>query len=392
MLLLYFMDGLKHEMMEKYMPFLSSINTSRLMSDFGYSCACHATMYTSRYIEEHNTWFVWKKGDNSPYKFIDKIPFLKYLNFMPVKMVLSRIARKLKRNSSFSGIPMLVNLPLKYWSLFEPCEIKFWTDDDYMPKYDTLFKIIKREGIKSRIVGLSRGGDVFGEEAEVDYKNDEFVYYFIGDVDSYMHQNGENSQISIDYLKKADKFIKETYEKAKKYHDDVTIMCYSDHGHIDVDKKIDINEYFKSEGLNVNKYIHLIESTFARFWVRNEQERNDITRVLNKMEKRGLGFIMTKEHFDEYHLNFDSNEHGDIIFHLNAPNIFTKTIWGFGKTIKSMHGYLPTLEKHIGIFATNKKLKEKEYVYLTDILPSVLTALHINCEGRGFHGENIVGE
>ena len=125
MLLLYFMDGLKFEMAEKYMPYLSSLNMRPLKSDFGYSCACHATMYTGRNIDEHNTWFVWKKGENSPYWFVDKVPFLKYLNCIPVKVLVSKVARKINRNTSFSGIPMLVNLPLKYWSLLNPVKIPF---------------------------------------------------------------------------------------------------------------------------------------------------------------------------------------------------------------------------------------------------------------------------
>ena len=392
MLLVYFMDGLKFEMAEKYMPFTASLYKQRLKSDFGYSCACHATMYTSRFIDEHNTWFVWKKGDNSPYKFVQRIPLLRYMNFIPVKVIVSKLARKLNKNSSFSGIPMLVNLPLKYWHLFQPCEDSFWTADSYLPEYDTLFKILRRENIRHNIVGLSRGGDVFAEEANVDYKNDDFVYYFIGDVDTYMHKNGENSEISVDYLKKADSFIKSTYEKAKKERGDVTIICYSDHGHIDVDKKIDINTYFKPEGLRVNKYVHLVESTFARFWFRNDAERAEVTRVLGNMEKDGLGFIMTKEYFDEYHLNFNTNEHGDLIFHLNAPNIFTKTIWGFGKTIKSMHGYNPVLEKHYGVFASNRRIKDKEFIYLTDILPTELSELGIDTQNRGFRGESVIEE
>lgn len=36
MVLLFFMDGVKYDMMKQYMPFLSSINSKPLMSDFGY--------------------------------------------------------------------------------------------------------------------------------------------------------------------------------------------------------------------------------------------------------------------------------------------------------------------------------------------------------------------
>ena len=390
MVLVYFMDGLKIEMAKKYMPTISAMNLKPLKSDFGYSCACHATMYTSRNIDEHNTWFVWKKGDNSPYKFVYKIPYLKYLNCIPVKAVVENLARKLNKNTSFSGIPMLVNLPLKYWSMFQPCEDKFWTDDSYLGDTPTLFKILKQNKIKNSIVGLSKGGDVFAEESKVDYQNDEFVYYFLGEVDSYMHKYGENSKESIDYLKKVDDFIHNTYEKAKLSGRSVTVICYSDHGHIDVEKKIDVNDYFKKYGLDVKKYIQLTESTFIRFWFRNDSERREVEKVLGDMEKSGLGFVITDEYKKKYGLCFNSDEHGELIFHLSAPNIFTNTIWGFGKTIKSMHGYLPDLEKHYGIFASDKKIIDKDFIYLRDILPSILEKLGVEYGKYDFRGENVL--
>ena len=390
MLLLYFMDGLKTEMAKKYMPFLSSLDLRALKSDFGYSCACHATMYTSRYIDEHNTWFVWKKGDNSPYKFVDKVPLLKYLNCIPVKAAVAKLARRINKNTSFSGIPMLVNLPLKYWSLFEPCEDAFWTEDAYMPKYPTLFKLLRENKIPHDIIGLSKNGNVFEEEKNADYKNSDFIYFFIGEVDSYMHKYGENAAESIEYIKKTDEFIKMTYEKAAAAGRPVTVICYSDHGHIDVEKKIDVNDYFKPEGLDVNNYIHLTESTFIRFWFRDGNERREVERVLDKPVKDGLGFVFDDEVRNKYHLNFESNEHGDLIFHLNAPNIFTNTIWGFGKTIKSMHGYNPELEKHFGVFASNRDIIPRDYIYLTDILPTVLGELGVGKDDLTLRGGNVL--
>lgn len=391
MLLLYFMDGLKHEMAVQYMPFLHSLNMRSLKSDFGYSCACHTTMYTGRNVDEHNTWFVWKKGDHSPYRFVDKIPLLKYMNWIPVKVIVSKLARILHRNTSFPGIPMLVNLPLKYWSAFEPCESDFWTSDEYQPNYPTLFKILKEKKVSHKIVGLSRKGDVFAEEKQVDYAELEFVYYFMGEVDSYMHKYGEKSEEVFKYLKKTDDFIKETYEKAKRTGKPVTIIGYSDHGHIDVEKKIDVNDYFKPRGLNVRKYLQLTESTFIRFWFRNDQERKEVTQVLADMEQLGLGFVLNEEIKNQYHLNFNSNEHGDLIFHLKEPNIFTNTIWGFGKTIHSMHGYNPEITKHLGVFASDKKLIDKDFVYLTDILPTVLAELQIDQE-YGLCGDRLLAQ
>lgn len=390
MQLLFFMDGLRYDLMSKDMPFISSLNTRPLESDFGYSCACHASMYTSRYIEDHNTWCVWKKGDNSPYKFIDYIPGLKYLNFIPVKMVLSRVARLFSKNDSFSGIPMLVNLPLKYWSMFETCENKFWNDDEYMKGKNTLFKILKNSGFNYEIVGLNKKGDVFEAAPQISMSENDVVYYFIGQVDGIMHSKGAVHEETHKYLKMVDNFVKREYEKALEVSKEVSVICWSDHGHIDVDKKIDINEYFRPHNKNVNKYIHLIESTFARFWFRNEREKEEVSTVLHEMEKLGLGFIFTEETYKRWHMRFNSNEHGEMIFHLNAPNSFTNTIWGFGHRYVSMHGYYPELSEHKGIFASNKAIKDEvKLVTLVDILPTIIHDLGLE-ESSEFVGRNIL--
>lgn len=389
------MDGVKYEMMKKYMPFLASLNTKPLQSEFGYSCACHATMYTSRYIEEHGTWFIWKKGDSSPYKWINYIPGLKYINFLPLKLVLGKITRKLSNNSSYGGVPCLVNLPLKYWPYFETCDTVLWDNPQWKRNIPNLFTIINKNNIKKHVIALHRGtqaNDAMIEESAVDYKHDEFVYFFIGYTDNIMHTYGEDGKEAHEYLSKVDSFIQETYTKAKKENDDVTLIAYSDHGHINLEKPhVDINDRFKSANLNVNKYIHLIESNYARFWFRNENEREEITNVVQKMQDDGMGFIIDENWQEKYHLRMNPKEHGELVFYLAAPREFAKTIWGFGHSVKSGHGYLPTLPKHFGLFCSNKPLADdREFAYLTDILPSVIVQLGISRDGYIFRGQNIV--
>lgn len=395
MVLLFFMDGVKYDMMKKHMPFLSSINSRPLLSEFGYSCACHATMYTSKYIEEHGTWFIWKKGDNSPYKWINYIPGLKYVNFLPLKLVLGKITRKFSKNTSYGGVSCLVNLPLKYWPLFETCDTVLWDNPEWKKEIPNLFTILKRENIPNHVVALHRNtkaDDAWNEDSKVDYKNDKLAYFFIGYTDNIMHQNGEYSSVSQEYFRKVDNYIKEKYEEAKKYNDDVTVIAYSDHGHIDIeDPMININDYFKKYNLKVNNYIHLIESNYARFWFRNEKEKELIEKVINDMVKEKLGFVIDEKYKQEYHLNVNPKEHGELIFYLAAPKEFTNTIWGFGHTVKSGHGYEPILKKHYGIFCSNKKIqKDIEYVHLTDILPTIMSELQINCSQYILRGKNII--
>lgn len=395
MLLLFFMDGVKYDMMKTDMPFLSAMNSVPLQSEFGYSCACHATMYTSRYIEEHGTWFIWKKGDKSPYKWINYVPGLKYINVLPLKLLIAKVTYFFSKNTSYSGVPCLVNLPLKYWPLFELSDDVMWNDPAWKTDYPNLFTILKSEEIPHRVVALHRGtksDDVFREAEEIDYRNDQVVYFFVGYTDNIMHQHGETRAESHHYLRKVDEFIKEVYSKAKLLNDDVTVVAFSDHGHIDIQEpKIDINVYFRKNGLNVNRYIHLIESNYARFWFRNKKECEEVEQVISKMEEDGLGFVFDSTLRGKYHLCLNPIEHGELVFYLAAPKEFAKTIWGFGHSVKSGHGYEPTLLKHKGFFASNHTLNtDCECATLLDVLPSVLSVIGITNDKYFCRGNNLL--
>lgn len=402
MLLTFFMDGVKYDMMKEHMPFLASLNTRPVISEFGYSCACHATMYTGKYIDEHGTWFIWQRGEQSPYKWINKVPMLKYMNILPLKLFLGKVTNKLATKSgkitAYSGVPCLVNLPLKYWGEFELADTVMWNNKSWKKEYSTefksLFNILRENNIKHEVVALhnrTKADDVFLESQRIPeerLRELDYIYYFIGYTDNMMHSHGEEKE-SAEYLRKVDNFIKSEYEKIKSIKSDkddcVEVMAFSDHGHITLDTSenalINISDYFKPQGKNVNNYIHLIESNFARFWFRNEKERQEVTEVIQKLEDKGLGFIINQSIKDEYHLNLDEKVHGELIFYLDAPKEFTNTIWGFGHSVKSGHGYLPTHPKHFGIFCSTKEIKEEiEQVSLIDILPTTLEYLHLKEE------------
>jgi predicted AlkP superfamily pyrophosphatase or phosphodiesterase len=389
MVISIFVDGLKFETFGRDMPFLSSLNVLPLKPEFGYSCCCHATMYTGLSPKEHNTWCVWKRGNESPYRWINKIPFLKYFNWIPLKIILGKVTRLFVKNNSFPGIPILVNLPLKYWGEFVPCEKDFWTDEEYLKKTPTIFKILKKNNINHEIVGLNHHPNYFNSIKNIQIQDKEFYYFFCGEVDGISHSKGEDSIELRDYLKKLDDSIKEIFEKAKKIDNDVTLFAFSDHGHIMIKNRICLQDYFKKEKLNMDHYLGMCESTLARFWLRKQNDEEEILKVLQILEKDGFGKIMDRETAKEYFLDFDSNEHGDIIFYLNGGNIFSKTIWGFGHRIVSAHGYFPQISSHYGVFVSNKKINtEIEYASLKDILPTELSLLNI--QNNGLEGKVLI--
>ena len=249
-----------------------------------------------------------------------------------MKLFIAKITNKLSKNSSYSGVPCLVNLPLKYWSLFELSDDVMWNNPNWKKELPNLFTILKENNIKHKIIALhnkTKSDDAFIESKHLNFKELDYVYYFIGYTDNVMHSFGESIE-SQDYLLKVDKFIEEEYKKAKLVNENVTVIAFSDHGHINIDGPlIDINDYFVGNK-KVNDYIHLIESNFVRFWFRNEEEKIEVEKVLNSMVDLGIGFIIDDAVKDKYHLKMNPFEQGELIFYLDSPREFTNTIWGFG--------------------------------------------------------------
>ena len=114
-------------------------------------------------------------------------------------------------------------------------------------------------------------------------------------------------------------------------------------------------------------------------------------KILDRMQSEKLGFILDEKYQEKYHLRMNKKEHGDVVFYLDAPHEFTKTIWGFGKSVKSGHGFEPIIPKHYGIFCSNKKLAEdREFAYLADVLPSIMEQLNLSRKEYLFRGNNII--
>ena len=78
-----------------------------------------------------------------------------------------------------------------------------------------------------------------------------------------------------------------------------------------------------------------------------------------------------------YHLEMPDHRYGDLIFYLDQPAIFSKTIWGFSRKQKSMHGYLPEHPGSDGIFLSQRPLAEGTHVELVDVLPTLLYSLDL---------------
>jgi predicted AlkP superfamily pyrophosphatase or phosphodiesterase len=173
-------------------------------------------------------------------------------------------------------------------------------------------------------------------------------------------------------MRRLDQLVEAKYTEYSQHISDFDVFVFSDHGHIPVEKQVDLHEHFRRHGSRLHKFINLVEANYARFWFRTDKERATVERILSTLEG---GFALSDVHFHRYHLEMPDHRYGDLIFYLDRPAIFSKTIWGFSRGQKSMHGYLPEYPDSDGVFLSQRPLVDGTHVELVDVLPTLLNSL-----------------
>jgi hypothetical protein len=376
--LTFFFDALKPESLE-HMPFLNSFAFKRRMrAELGHSVTCHPSMYSGVHPNKHLQWFVWKHDPvDSPFKWASIFRYLGLLDNLPARYFLHKYTRMFREeNTAWFGVPLLVNLPLKYWPLFNVVEDRSWDEPGYLKEYPTVFDILRTHSIPFEVVGMTKGaGSEFVQIGGHEFNEiHPWTYFFLGSIDSFSHKYGQDAPETIERMGHLDQLVEAKYKEYSQRVNDFDFFVFSDHGHIRSDKRVDIQNVFRRHGSPINRFIHLVESNYLRFWFRNDNERATVEHILSTIEE---GFILSVDQLTHYHLNMPDNRYGDMVFYLDAPYLFSKTIWGFSRKQKSMHGYLPDYPDSDGIFLSNRPLIDSTHVELVDVLPTLLTSLDL---------------
>jgi hypothetical protein len=374
--LTFFFDALKPESLE-HMPFLNSFaHKRRMRSELGHSVTCHPSMYSGVHPNKHLQWFVWRYDPvGTPFKWARVFKYLGFMDNLPARYFLHKYTRMFRgENTAWFGVPLLVNLPLKYWPYFNVVEDRSWDEPGYLKGYPTVFDILRHHNVDFEVTGMTKGaGDEFAQIGQHEFSEiHPWTYFFLGSIDSYSHRYGQDAPETVERLRRLDQLVEAQYEAYAHRVSDFDVFVFSDHGHIRAEKRVDIHSVFRRYGHHLNRFIHLIESNYARFWFRNDDERVIVERILSTIEE---GFLLTEEHLRRYHLEMPDNRYGDLVFYLDAPYLFTKTIWGFSRKQKSMHGYLPDYPDSDGVFLSQRPLVEGTHAELVDVLPTLLDSL-----------------
>jgi predicted AlkP superfamily pyrophosphatase or phosphodiesterase len=375
-LVTFFIDGLRYDALE-YMPFLNSMPYKvPLKTILGYSNACHATMYTGVYPNRHHVWFVWMRSKRNFLRIKPSYENLSLFDNVIGRILIHKFKLQKIKVSSVFGIPRIVHLPIRYWKYLDLSERKRPDEARYLLNINTIFDLLRENDVTFDIVGL---GYKFGRESEAveNYEINQvkqWTYFFIGDVDYVSHRYGQFSSQGKNLLRKLDRLIQEKLLQFEKKGVKPLFFIFSDHGHIDVLYRINPYEYFKRRGVNLNSLFHIVDVNFLRIWFENEQKKEIVLNLLSELP----GFIISEEIAKKYHVNMPDNRYGDLIFYLDKPYVFSRTIWGFSRSEKSNHGYLPDYSDSYGLLVGNidfTSLTNSSYLDLThiySILKSIL--------------------
>jgi hypothetical protein len=325
------------------MPFVRQFSAARrLQTEFGYSIACHASMYTGKSVEEHGYWFVWQRDpEQSAFpQWLRKVPAP--LDNVPARLLARKaLLRKVPEDSfprGFFRVPRLVNVPFRNWPDLWVSEPKFWDEDGYAST-PTIFELARHRQLQTEVVGLHRGDHLAsvsqplsGEGLEADW-----FYLFFGEVDHAAHQTGGHGQHFDGVLASVDKAIEDRCTQIERARGGYDFMLWSDHGHAPVSMNIDLYDRI-DRGL-LNGVPHFIDTNFARFWTTNPRDRK---RLLEALESVPEGWVLREEELRQWQCWFPDGRYGDVIFYLDAPAAFSRTGWGFSRSQRSVHGYIPT--------------------------------------------------
>jgi hypothetical protein len=380
-----FFDGLKPDSLA-FMPFLNSLSHRRLRTLLGYSITCHASMYSGVYPNKHLMWFVWQHSpETSPFRWLRSARFLQYVDCLPTRLLVQRITKGMQKRTAYWGIPQIIHPPLRYWPYIDIAEKRYWDEDGYLAGYPTIFELLRTHQVSYEVVGMARSQQpswqVVAEHRFSDIKP--WTYLFIGEVDGLSHRHLQDSPFVIEHLQRFDAIVERRYRELEQRVGDFAFFVFSDHGHQPVREKINLYTVFREAGADLNRYLHVIDANFARFWLENGAERRLVEQVLSRVPN---GFVLQDADLASYHSEMPDNRFGDLVFYLDVGSAFSPTSFGFGKKEISLHGYLPCYAESDGVFVTNRSIAIADPVELVDILPSLLNLLGLpipaHVEGR----------
>ncbi|HET9345133.1 MAG TPA: alkaline phosphatase family protein [Candidatus Limnocylindrales bacterium] len=373
-----FLDGLGADALDR-MPFLAGQPTvRRLRTELGYSITCHASMYTGVRPDRHHLWFVWQRNPKeSPFRWTRPLRFLELIDGVPLHVAATKVARRFTRTRAWFGVPYVVHLPWRWFPELDLADRKLWTDPGYRKEAPTVFDRFRAADVPFEVVGMSRGasGGLAAFDGAARGNLARLTYLFAGDIDHVSHRHGQRSAEATTVLAEVDGAIARAFERARGLDSECELVVWSDHGHLDV-TMLDPFELAGAQGVDLVRWPHVIDTNFLRLWIDEPGARAD---VAGRLGASPHGVVLTDEQLAAYRVTMPDDRYGNVIFYLDRPHAFDRTIWGYGRNLVSAHGYLPDYPESDGVFVSSVQAPERP-AELVDVAPTLLDLVGLSAE------------
>jgi hypothetical protein len=359
----FYIDALNPSFLNpSIMPFISSFAKKHfyhvLENVFGYSFAIQSCMLSGKYPDETNHWM--------PYFYCPKeSPFLfKALNIMrafspldrlqTLRYLMVKVSRQLflKKGVQANNIPLCEIDKIALYPYYYMCELPFFFElrELLVEKSQTALTYIGSPKQKTNLHGT-----LFEHLRKSKHENEIIIIYH-DTLDGLGHAFGPNSPQCLNYAKSLDSALSATYRKLTNYLDKhFTFLVFSDHGQSELKFQINILSELSKKGLKLGaEYICFVDATLVLFWPKDEDVKE---RIKGALDKIGQGVVIDNDNRKRYHLEFNDNRYGEIIYVLKPGGIFFPNFFSPFGTMKGLHGYLPEEGVQKSFLISNKTFR-----------------------------------
>ncbi|NHJ31524.1 MAG: alkaline phosphatase family protein [Asgard group archaeon] len=359
----FYIDALNSSFLNSdLMPFLSNLAAKHhyweLENVFGYSFAIQSCMLSGKYPQETNHWLPYFYApQKSPMIFktlnrigtvipFDKLPILRHLTVGRARSFI------LEEGVRINNVPFRIIDKLALYPYYYMCDLPFFTE---------LKELLEKKcDMPLTYIGPPNVRKDFHESLlkhiKASNNEKEFIVVYNDALDGLGHKFGPYSTECITYVKSLDRALRGIYKKLKEcFGKNLTFLVFSDHGQCEQVRRINILAELERFGLGLgDDYLCFIDATLALFWPQNETTKEKILNVLNKIEH---GKIIDDDQQKYYHIKFNDNRFGEIIFTLNPGGTFFPNFFSPFGAMKGLHGYLPEEDVQKSFLISNMKLR-----------------------------------
>lgn len=371
--LLIFLDGLMPEHAKRLDVLRQLPHQARMVGKYGYSIACHASMYTGLEVSDHKYWFVWQRKESEG--LAAGMHWLRnpMLNNVPSRLLAHKLffSEQKARNTSFFGIPRavhcrtrdLLDLTVTEWLNYdEPGYIAGQLG--FLDKYRAAGRSLDLVGFDKRYREESKTLDEWAPDRRADV-----TYWFLGDVDHFSHKVGQDREGAAPYFTRLNDIMNRAFDRyVAFYKTEPLVLAWSDHGHAEIKKYFDPYSLHKDVSSVLGNTPHVVDATYLRLWRTSDTDavwKAKLTTISQRLEP--WCDVLDEARQRQLSLWPGDNRFGDVVFALRRGAAFTRTMWGWSRGVLSQHGYDPQESEMDGFVASNSVAFSQERVAINRI-------------------------